>query len=141
MPDWLFIPGQWFLCLFARTIASLWWTLDQVWLLVAAVVYYLRWWLEQSLLQTLLTALFGRLQHEAIEVRLADVAVIDQARDVDAGVVDHGDVVRGNARVADADRGGDDHDQQHECRAEDDRQIPLREETALHRGGSITVIT
>ena len=81
------------------------------------------------------------LQEEAVEVRLADVPVLREARNVDAGVVDHGDVVRGNARMTDAHGGRDDRDGQHESRAEQDRQIALREETALHRGGSIAAIT
>jgi hypothetical protein len=59
MPDWFFIPVQWTICVVGRTLASLLWMFNQVWLLIAAMFYYLRWWLEHSLLNTLLTALFG----------------------------------------------------------------------------------
>jgi hypothetical protein len=68
------------------------------------------------------------------------VAPIDQARDVDARVVDHRNVIGGHAGVADADGGRDDHDHRDENDAEDDRQVPLREESAVHRGGSIAVV-
>lgn len=59
MPDWLLMPLQWLVCLTARTLASLFWMLNQVWLLIGAVFYYLRYWMEHNVFNLLLTALFG----------------------------------------------------------------------------------
>ena len=89
--------------------------------------------------QLLQVVLLGGLEQEPVEVRLAHHAVVEEARHVDRVVVDHRDVVRAHARVADADRDGRDRHHEDERRPEEDRRIPLGEESPAHRGGSIAI--